>query len=461
MHTYSMKSGGISLIKRKGTLPFSTANNYSCSKLNRATSRLHSTASAYEDDEPYSRRHTYKLDSHSGNRPIYVAATKEHVGKTTTCVALIAGLKKRFPASIGYLKPVGQRHVPVYSESAGCEIRVDKDVALIREHYKLDHLDYKHMSPVLIPKDYTKDYIDGKISHDDQLNTILDAVENITRENEVVLCEGTGHCAVGSIIGASNAKIAGLIGADMVLVANGGIGSCFDEIELNRNLCQHHNVNIAGVIINKVIPEKYEQTKHYMTHALKQNWNVPLLGCIPDFPFLGCPALADLERLFDTSLITGEDKRFTHYTIEDISLVATSLGGFLNNLRTKPSRTLYICHVTRDDIILGFLAEYQRKKRKGETFEAALVICGREGKYHLDQELLDMIQSAQGDDEVPILPCPHNTTVAMEMIRKLTPKLNSSDVGRLNAAVEHYEAFIDYEMLLNRTRNIANTEFGG
>jgi dethiobiotin synthetase len=139
--------------------------------------------------------------------PIYVAATHQHVGKTTTCLAIISGLKKRFPTSIGYLKPVGQQHVPVYSESLGKEIQVDKDVLLIREHFKLQHLDYRYMSPVLIPKGYTKDYIDGKISHDMQLQAIVSAVNNISKDNEVILCEGTGHCAVGSIVGASNAKV--------------------------------------------------------------------------------------------------------------------------------------------------------------------------------------------------------------------------------------------------------------
>lgn len=58
------------------------------------------------------------------SRPIYVAATQQHVGKTTTCLSLISGLKKRFPQSIGYIKPVGQQHVPVYSEKMGKEIRV-------------------------------------------------------------------------------------------------------------------------------------------------------------------------------------------------------------------------------------------------------------------------------------------------------------------------------------------------
>lgn len=49
---------------------------------------------------------------------------------------------------------------------------------------------------------------------------------------------------------------------------SGGLGSAFDELELNRILCQHYNVRVAGVIINKVIPEKLEQTAHYMRKGI-------------------------------------------------------------------------------------------------------------------------------------------------------------------------------------------------
>jgi hypothetical protein len=47
-----------------------------------------------------------------------------------------------------------------------------------------------------------------------------------------------------------------------------------------------------------VMPDKYEQTKSYLSKALKDNWgmDVPLLGLIPDRPFLGCKAMNDLER---------------------------------------------------------------------------------------------------------------------------------------------------------------------
>lgn len=409
------------------------------------THRMKSTAASTATNSPNDK-----------GRPIYVAATREHVGKTTTCLALMAGLKKRFPNSVGFMKPVGQKQVTVHSNVLQGDLRVDKDVALMKEHFDMHRCDYRHMSPVLIPNGYTKNYIDGKISHDGQLEAIKEAYSSISGRNEVVLCEGTGHCAVGSIVGACNAQVASLLDAKMVLVANGGLGSTFDELELNRSLCEKHNVEVAGVIINKVLPEKYEQTKDYLGRAMRHHWDLPLLGCIPDRPYLGCPALADLTRLLQAEFISGQDKLFQHYTVEDINLVTTSLAEFLVNVKEKPSRTLYLCHSTRDDIVLGFLNEFKRRNDLGEPNESALIICGRAEKYDLSENLRDMITYFSQD--APILYCPYTAHDTMGKIHSYTPKLNVKDKGRLNVALGHYEQYIDYDEILLQTGNSLMSE---
>mmetsp|Transcript_28292 Transcript_28292/g.60301 ORF Transcript_28292/g.60301 Transcript_28292/m.60301 type:complete len:413 (-) Transcript_28292:203-1441(-) len=380
-------------------------------------------------------------------RPIFVAATKQHVGKTTTSLALMSGLQKRFP-KVGFIKPVGQQHVTVYSPTLDKDIRVDKDICLLKEHFELDHIDYRHMSPVIIPRGYTKKYINGEISSEDQLQQIEFAFGEVSKASDAVLIEGTGHCAVGSIVNANNAQVASMLGASMLLIANGGLGSAFDELELNRVLCEKHNVPIAGVVINKVFPDKYEQTKNYMSKALMDNWNIPLLGCIPDRPFLGCPALADLERLFHTELVCGNAHRYRHYSVKDMNLITTSLTRFLENIRSKLPRTLYICHVTRDDIILGFMAEYQRNRREEERpFEAALLVCGRKDKYQMANEVRDMFEGLEG---APVMVVGYSTHQAMQMIHDYTPKLNIDDKNRVGKAVEHYEPYIDFDLLLDR-----------
>lgn len=237
-------------------------------------------------------------------------------------------------------------------------------------------------------------------------------------------------------------------------MANGGIGSTFDELTLNKILCDHHNVEVAGVIINKVKKEKYEQTRYYIEKAMQQNWGVPLLGCIPDRHFLGCPALVDLENLFQGSYLvaTKECQKLKHYSVQDINLVATSLAVFLKNLRTNQDRTLYLCHSSRVDIILGFLMEYRRTQALGKQWEAALVVCGAD-EYPLQENVLDMYLRL---DAPPMLVCQDGTKLTMERIIHYTPKHNNQDKNRLEIAVDHYEPYIDFDLLLERTGNVVS-----
>ncbi|CAB9517005.1 Phosphate acetyltransferase [Seminavis robusta] len=412
---------------------------------------LSSNVVAVNDDEGPKRFWSKNPETGRYQRPIFVAATRQHVGKTTVSLAVLSGIQKRFD-KIGFIKPVGQQHVRVESlKSPGKEIRVDKDVELVKERFHLDHLDYEDMSPILIPRGYTKDYVDGKIAFESQLSDLESSMESVAAASDITICEGTGHCAVGSIVGLNNAKVASIMGADMLLVANGGLGSAYDELELNRVLCERYGVNVAGVVINKVIVEKYDQTREYMSKALMNNWGIPLLGCVPDRPFLGCPALADLERLFKTTLLCGEEHRFRHYNVGDINVVTTNLTRFLENLREKPKRTLYICHVTRDDLIVGFMGEHQRRIANGEDheFEAALLICGRKKKYQLSAEISDLLQGLEG---APVMVVETSTHEATSMIAQYTPKLNIDDTNRVGVAIDHYEPYIDFDEILRRTQ---------
>src|SRR3569832_1343699 len=78
-----------------------------------------------------------------------------------------------------------------------------------------------------------------------------------------------------------------------------------------------------------------------MSKAMMQAWGIPLLGCIPDRPYMGMPALADMETLYHSKLVSGREHRFRHYNTSDINVVTTSLTRFLENLREKPPRYVH------------------------------------------------------------------------------------------------------------------------
>lgn len=82
-----------------------------------------------------------------------------------------------------------------------------QDAFLFKEHFGLVQ-DYKDMSPVIFPDGFTRDFIDGKVTEAQLAASIQQAHENLYRESDILICEGTGHTGVGSICELNNAQVA-------------------------------------------------------------------------------------------------------------------------------------------------------------------------------------------------------------------------------------------------------------
>jgi len=123
------------------------------------------------------------------NKAIFVASTGQHIGKTTTCLALVAGAENVLgKGNVGFMKPVGQKHVVV-----GDGLKVDKDVVLFKHQFQLEKCSYKDLSPVVIPSGYTKDFLDGKISEKEQITAVKHAFQNIS-DNHKFTGEDINRC---------------------------------------------------------------------------------------------------------------------------------------------------------------------------------------------------------------------------------------------------------------------------
>lgn len=100
-------------------------------------------------------------------------------------------MRKYLPDSrVNYIKPVGQKHVLVDG------VKVDKDVVLFKKWFKLKAKE-SDMSPVVVSPGYTRDYIDGKKERNKLVSLIDRAVEEVSKESDLIVVEGTGHTGVG------------------------------------------------------------------------------------------------------------------------------------------------------------------------------------------------------------------------------------------------------------------------
>src|ERR1700723_3215584 len=190
---------------------------------------------------------------------VFIAATRQNDGKTTASLGLIAALQKYFPR-IGYIKPVGQRFVEIEEQ------KIDEDTVLMDAVYRLD-CPLVDMSPIAVEPDLTRKYLQSS-NNDALVRTIVKAFDRVAWEKDFVLCEGSGHAGVGSVFDLSNARVAKILGAKVIMVSQGGIGKPIDEIALNQALFEKEGVDIIGVILNKVLGEKVEYITDFARRGL-------------------------------------------------------------------------------------------------------------------------------------------------------------------------------------------------
>jgi BioD-like phosphotransacetylase family protein len=212
---------------------------------------------------------------------VFIAATRQNDGKTTTSLGLLSALQKFYPR-IGYIKPVGQRFVEIEEQ------KIDEDTVLMDRVYRLN-CPLVDMSPIAVEPDFTRKYLQSS-NNEALVKKIIKAFDRVAWEKDFVLCEGSGHAGVGSVFDLSNAQVAKILRAKVIIVSQGGIGKPIDEVSLNQALFEKEGVEIIGVILNKVMVEKIDYVTEFARRGLKRK-GLELLGVVPHQRILSSPTV--------------------------------------------------------------------------------------------------------------------------------------------------------------------------
>ena len=91
-------------------------------------------------------------------RRVFLAATGQTRGKTTTSLGLAAAIVGR-GHRLAFLKPIGQRYLHVDGA------RADEDAVLMKAVFDLPDA-LADMSPVTVPRHFTSDFVMGRVDGD-------------------------------------------------------------------------------------------------------------------------------------------------------------------------------------------------------------------------------------------------------------------------------------------------------
>lgn len=343
------------------------------------------------------------------SKRIYVAATRQNDGKTTTCLGLYGALRT-LTDKVGFIKPVGQRFVEIEG------MKVDEDTVLLDSIYDVQ-VPIDAMSPVAIDATFTRRYL---ADPDKNLPILQDricrAFDRAAYEKDACIIEGSGHAGVGAVFDLSNAQVAKLLKAKAIIVAQGGIGRPVDEVAINKALFDKYGVEVIGAILNKVLPDKIDYIREYAGKGLER-LGVPLLGVLPLQKQLTAPNLSQIVEEVDGRWINGRETAQNERILR-VVIGAMTAKGVIDYLQPG---VLIITPGDRDDIIFSAIAAAGIAGKK----VVSGIVLTRNILPH--PKLMEMLAQTK----IPCVICSEESYTVASRIHSMTVKTQPQDADKI------------------------------
>jgi BioD-like phosphotransacetylase family protein len=358
-------------------------------------------------------------------RKIFIAATKQNDGKTTVSLGIILNLKQKF-AKMGFIKPIGQR----YLEEEG--LKIDEDSILIEKVCGIKS-GLKDMSPIAVEKGFTEKYI-SKPDKKDITNKIQDAFHRVSKNQELVIIEGTGHAGVGSVFDHSNAAVARLLGSKVIIISSGGVGRPIDEIVLNKALFEKEGVKVLGVIVNKVLPNKFDKINRLVRKGLERK-GIEVLGVLPYDPLLARPTIEQVLEETDFQVLCGKE-----YLESSVAKVIVAAMEPRDAERYISEDSLMITPGDREDMIMIALNCFRDSGSKKLKVCGIVLTCG----ITPQPQVMDLLVKAN----IPVLLAKSDTYDVATSVHDITVKIRACDKDKIDAVEKLIKENVDFKKIL-------------
>jgi len=277
------------------------------------------------------------------------------------------------------------------------------------------------MSPfVLLPGD-TQRFLDGDLSGVEIEKKIVDAINELDRKNDFLIIEGAGHTGVGSILGFSNAKVAKLADAPVLMVTGGGLGNVVDAVHMNLALFEKEGADVRAILVNKIVREKREKTLLYLEQAFEKE-PFKVIGGFNYQPILANPTLRRISQTLDVELqgIQETAGQIVHHL--QIGSAATQR---VTELLKESS--LVIVTSSRDELLVTLANIYNLSEYR--HLLAGLVIPGVAKVSAITQKILDR-------SGIPYMRTNRTTADVFNTINDDVSKLNAKDTQKIDLVMK-------------------------
>jgi uncharacterized protein len=343
---------------------------------------------------------------------LIVASMRKSAGKTSTIVGLAGVLGQK----VGYMKPFGERML--YRKKR----LWDYDSALITAVFGMNE----------DPVDLSIGFDHSKLRYMyDEAGTkakLAEIVGHLGREKNFLFIEGGRDLAYGISVHLDSISLAKALNCKLAIIVSGDENTILDDVIFLKRHVEMANVNLAGVIVNKVQNLDEFQKIHL---PVISGMGLRVLGVVPfqsELTYFSVQYLA--ERLF-AKVIAGEGG--LNRVVKNILIGAWSANVFMQHPLFKKENKLVITGGDRTDMILAAL----------ESDTSGVI---------LTNNILppSNIISKAAERNIPLLLVFSDTYQTAKQIDSIEPLLTKEDTEKIGLLKQLVSKHVDLDALVKR-----------
>ncbi|MGB9597562.1 MAG: phosphotransacetylase family protein [Candidatus Poribacteria bacterium] len=346
-------------------------------------------------------------------KTLFITSTCEYCGKTL--VAL--GLGKRLKSDgfkVGYMKMLGM--FPTTMDG----VIVDSDASVVCDVLELKDL-AKYISPVIMTQDVIAQAYSGEDLKLDE--KFIEAHNEISKDKDVVIIEGTVIFGEGSLLGLSAKDMINRLDAKVVVIDNAKKEVFVDDLLMAKDILGD---KIIGIVMNQVELPKLDYIQRRVLPYLASK-NINTLGVLLNDPFLMSVTIRELAESLGGEIICCKHKQ--DELVERFSVGAMNVEGALSYFRKIRSKAV-ITGGDRGDIQLAAL----------ETNTQCLILTGNLYPN-------DVIIAMAEEREVPIMVVRSDTLTVVQRVEDIMSTMRISDKRKIERATQLVNDEVNFQLL--------------